>query len=273
MIAANRGRRHSDALGSALLFLVSVGVVVMAFFIRSESTAPKFRAQAFTIMLLIAAVMAIWALATARFEVRRFPDVAADGFGRNLGLFAVALITVGLVSRLMWVTQAELDAGLTQTKFSVRILWFLGFTAVVSWVLARTRFGSWTFAVGGNKEAARQVGVPAARTKTQLFMVVSFAAWLVGLLLAFRLNTIQASTGDGEEFEYIIAAVVGGTALTGGYGSTLGAGIGALIMAMAIQGIPSARWNSDWRFVFVGGILLLAVVANNYIRTKAEAAR
>ena len=47
----------------------------------------------------------------------------------------------------------------------------------------------------------------------------------------------------------------------------------ALIMAMAIQGIPSARWNSDWRFVFVGGILLLAVVANNYIRTKAEAAR
>ena len=68
-------------------------------------------------------------------------------------------------------------------------------------------------------------------------MVVSAAAWLVGLLLAFRLNTIQASTGDGEEFEYIIAAVVGGTALTGGYGSTIGAGIGALIMAMAVQGI------------------------------------
>ena len=64
-----------------------------------------------------------------------------------------------------------------------------------------------------------------------------------------------------------------GTALTGGYGSTIGAGIGALIMAMAVQGIPSARWNSDWRFVFVGGILLLAVVANNYIRTKAESAR
>ena len=273
MIAATRGRRHSDALGSALLLVVSIAVAVMAFFIRFESTAPKFRAQAFTIMLLIAAVMAIWALATARFEVRRFADGTADTFGRNLGLFAVALILVGLVSRLMWVTQAELDAGLTQTKFSVRILWFLGFTGVVSWVLARTRFGSWTFAVGGNKEAARQVGVPAARTKTQLFMVVSFAAWLVGLLLAFRLNTIQASTGDGEEFEYIIAAVVGGTALTGGYGSTLGAGIGALIMAMAIQGIPSARWNSDWRIVFVGGILLLAVVANNYIRTKAEAAR
>jgi simple sugar transport system permease protein len=185
----------------------------------------------------------------------------------------VLLIVVGMVARLGWVTTEEAAVGGSIVKYSVRILWFLGFTAVVSWVLARTRFGSWTFAVGGNKEAARQVGVPAARTKTQLFMVVSAAAWLVGVLLAFRLNTIQASTGDGEEFEYIIAAVVGGTALTGGYGSTIGAGIGALIMAMAVQGIPSARWNSDWRFVFVGGILLLAVVANNYIRTKAESAR
>ena len=98
-------------------------------------------------------------------------------------------------------------------------------------VLGKTRFGSWTFAVGGNKEAARQVGVPAARTKTQLFMLVSGAAWLVGMLLAFRLNTIQANTGNGEEFDYIIAAVVGGTLLTGGYGTALGGALGAAIIA------------------------------------------
>ncbi|MGI9599350.1 MAG: ABC transporter permease subunit, partial [Acidimicrobiales bacterium] len=93
----------------------------------------------------------------------------------------------------------------------------------------------------------------------------------VGILLAFRLNTIQAGTGNGEEFEYIIAAVVGGTLLTGGYGSAIGAAIGAIIMAMSKQGIPSARWNSDWRFAFLGVILLAAVIANNYIKTKAEA--
>ena len=223
-------------------------------------------------MLAFAAIMAVWAIANTRFEVRRFTDTSADTTARNMLLSAVLLIVVGMIARLGWVTTEEAEGG-SIVKYSVRILWFIGFTAVVSWVLARTRFGSWTFAVGGNKDAARQVGVPAARTKTQLFMVVSAAAWLVGVLLAFRLNTIQASTGDGEEFEYIIAAVVGGTALTGGYGLTIGAGIGALIMAMAVQGIPSARWNSDWRFVFVGGILLLAVVANNYIRTKAESAR
>ena len=271
--AISRVRRAGGTLATGLLIASALALVVMAFFIRDESLDAKFRSQAFSVMLALAALIAVWALANSMFEVRRFPDGSADKLGRNLLLIAALAIAVGIVSRLMWVTQAELDAGLNQTKFSVRILWFLGFTAVVSWVLARTKFGSWTFAVGGNKQAARQVGVPAARTKTQLFMVVSAAAWLVGVLLAFRLNTIQASTGDGEEFEYIIAAVVGGTALTGGYGSTIGAGIGALIMAMAVQGIPSARWNSDWRFVFVGAILLLAVVANNYIRTKAESAR
>lgn len=140
------------------------------------------------------------------------------------------------------------------------------------WILARTRFGSWTFAVGGNKEASRQVGVPAARTKTQLFMIVSGAAWLVGMLLAFRLNSLQAGAGDGEEFEYIIAAVVGGTLLTGGYGTALGAAFGAAIMAMSAVGIQAARWNTDWRFVFLGVILLLAVIANRWIRDRADAA-
>jgi len=141
------------------------------------------------------------------------------------------------------------------------------------WRIAKTRFGSWTFAVGGNKEASRQVGVPAARTKTQLFMIVSGAAWLVGMLLAFRLNSLQAGAGDGEEFEYIIAAVVGGTMLTGGYGTALGASFGAAIMAMSLVGIQAARWNTDWRFVFLGVILLLAVIANRFIRDKADAAR
>ena len=109
----------------------------------------------------------------------------------------------------------------------------------------RTQFGNWIFAVGGNKEAARAEGVPAARTKTTLFMIVSGAAWLVGMLIAFRLNSVQANVGDGEEFEYIIAAVVGGNLLTGGYGSAAGGAIGSLIMSMSTQGIPFAGWNTQ----------------------------
>jgi len=174
---------------------------------------------------------------------------------------------------LLFTTDAEIAAEIPRAQFRVEVLWFVGVTALATFVLGRTKFGSWIFAVGGNKEAARQIGVPAARTKTQLFMIVSAAAWLVGLLLAFRLNTIQSGTGNGLEFEYIIAAVVGGTFLTGGYGSAFGAAIGAMIMAMSKQGIPAARWNSDWRFAFLGVILLAAVIANNFIRSKAEASR
>jgi ribose/xylose/arabinose/galactoside ABC-type transport system permease subunit len=273
IVAVGRGRRQSQALGSALLVFTALAVAVMAFFIRSQSATPKFRTQAFSVMLIIAALMAVWAVASMLFEARSAPDGPADRFGSFLGVLGGVIAVLGLTARLMYVTSDEIAAEIPPATFSVRILWFLAFTAVCSWVLARTRFGSWTFAVGGNKQAARQVGVPAARTKTQLFMLVSAAAWLVGLLLAFRLNNIQANTGDGQEFQYIIAAVVGGTFLTGGYGSTIGAAIGAVIIAMSRQGIPSARWNSDWRFVFVGTILLLAVVANNFIRTKAEAAR
>ena len=180
---------------------------------------------------------------------------------------------IALVVKLLFTMSAEIEAGASRAIFSMRTVWFLAFTAVAVFVLGKTRFGSWTFAVGGNKEASRQVGVPAARTKTQLFMLVSAAAWLVGMLLAFRLNTIQANTGNGEEFDYIIAAVVGGTLLTGGFGTALGGALGAAIVSMATLGIPFARWNSDWRYLFLGVTLLIAVLANRSIRTKAETMR
>ena len=189
-----------------------------------------------------------------------------------IGVGAV-LIVIGFAVKLLFTTEDEILAGISPAKFSMRNVWFIVFTLVLVWVLGRTRFGTWTFAVGGNKEAARQVGVPAARTKTQLFMIVSFAAWLVGVLVAFRINSIQANTGDGEEFEFIIAAVVGGCLLTGGYGSAFGASIGAMIMAMPLIGISAARWNTDWRFLFVGVILGLAVISNRYLRLRAEALR
>ena len=273
MLAANRAGAASQTGRSALQGLTAVLIALLAFFIRSESSSPKFRTEVFSVMLLFAALLFTWAVVTWFFGERRFPDRAADRIGNLIALTGAILAVIGVTVRLLFVVQAELDAGIPPTQFSVRTLWFLGFTAVLTYVLGRTKFGSWTFAVGGNKEAARQIGVPAARTKIQLFMIVSFAAWLVGTLLAFRLNTIQAGTGNGLEFEYIIAAVVGGTALTGGYGSTLGASIGAIIMAMSVQGIPSARWNTDWRFLFLGVILLTAVIANNFIRTRAEATR
>ncbi|MGH2969311.1 MAG: ABC transporter permease [Solirubrobacteraceae bacterium] len=158
-------------------------------------------------------------------------------------------------------------------NFRISVIWWLAITLLATWVLARTRFGNWIFAVGGDANAARNVGVPVQKVKILLFMTVSTAAALVGIMIALRLGSIQAGQGIGEEFTYIIAAVVGGCLLTGGYGSAVGASIGALIVGMAFIGIQFSGWNTDWRFLFLGVILLMAVLVNNLVRKSAEGAR
>jgi simple sugar transport system permease protein len=157
--------------------------------------------------------------------------------------------------------------------FRVTVLWWLVITALGTWVLTRTRIGNWIFGVGGDANAARNVGVPVARVKVGLFMTTSFVAALTGIMIALRLASTQAGQGVGEEFQYIIAAVVGGCVLTGGYGSAIGASLGATIIGMAFIGIQFSGWNTDWRFLFLGVILLAAVLVNNYIRKRAEGAR
>jgi ribose/xylose/arabinose/galactoside ABC-type transport system permease subunit len=245
----------------------------LAFLIQSEATSRKFRAEFFAMLLLIAVAVFVAGLMRLMFVSRSGADRSADRLGRIAAGGGVALVILSVAVRLLFMTTDEAAATRAVFSYRVSILWFLGFAVVASLIMTRTRFGNWTFAVGGNKKAAREVGVPAARTKTILFMTVSVAAFIVGMLIAFRLNSVQANVGDGQEFFYIIAAVVGGNLLMGGYGSAAGGALGALIMAMSFQGIPFAGWNSDWRFLFVGAILLLAVLVNNFVRKKAEEAR
>ncbi|MFI9550246.1 ABC transporter permease [Nonomuraea endophytica] len=157
-----------------------------------------------------------------------------------------------------------------QVHFRVAILWWLAATALATWVLMRTRAGNWIFAAGGNEQAARAVGVPAARTKIALFMTTALAAWLVGSIMALRYTSVQANIGIGQEFIYIIAAVIGGCLLTGGYGSAIGAAIGAVIFGMADKGIVFLGWDADWFKFFLGAMLLLATLANRLVRRYAE---
>ncbi|NNC80077.1 MAG: hypothetical protein HKN94_08000 [Acidimicrobiales bacterium] len=272
-LAATQAGRASPATRGVVLAVTAIALAGLAFFIRDQSASEKFRSELFGVLLATALVVLVWGVISTMFERRTSDHEAADNLGSLVAKIGMGAIAVGMIAKMLFTTDDELAAGVARAQFRISILWFLGFTLFATWLLGRTKFGSWIFAVGGNKQAARQIGVPAARTKTQLFMIVAVAAWLVGLLLAFRLDTVQSVAGNGLEFEYIIAAVVGGTLLTGGYGSAFGASIGAIIMAMSKQGIPSARWNSDWRFAFLGLILLTAVIANNFIRTKAEASR
>jgi simple sugar transport system permease protein len=155
----------------------------------------------------------------------------------------------------------------------VTIVYWIVVTAIATWILLRTRVGNWIFSVGGSAPSARAVGVPVARVKIGLFMAVGLLAWFVGMHTLFEFNTVQSGQGVGNEFVYIIAAVVGGCLLTGGYGSAVGAGIGALIFGMVNQGIVYAGWNPDWFLFFVGALLLGAILLNTYIRRRAEANR
>lgn len=159
------------------------------------------------------------------------------------------------------------------TAFQISILWWIGFAVLAAWLLVRTRFGNWIFAVGGSAQSSRAVGVPVVRTKILLFMTTALAAWLVGSINILRFASVQANQGIGLEFQYIIAAVIGGCLLTGGFGSAIGAAIGALIFGMARQGIVFARWDSDWFMLFLGVMLLSAVLVNNAFRRRAERVR
>lgn len=157
--------------------------------------------------------------------------------------------------------------------FYVSVLWWFLVTIIATWVLLRTRAGNWIFAVGGALNSSRQVGVPVLKTKVGLFMTTAGAAWLVGMISLFRTSTVQANTGVGQEFIYIICAVVGGCLLTGGYGSAIGAALGALIYGMVFQGITFAQWDTNWLRTFLGAMLLLAVFLNHFVRTRAGGAR
>lgn len=145
----------------------------------------------------------------------------------------------------------------------VTVLWWLFFVGLASWLLFKTKFGNWIFAVGGDATAARAVGVPVCRVKIVLFMFVAFSAWFVGMHNLFAFDSIQAGQGVGNEFLYIIASVIGGCSLTGGRGTAIGTAIGALIFGMTNQGIVYAGWNPDWFKFFLGAMLLMAVLTNN----------
>jgi len=154
-------------------------------------------------------------------------------------------------------------------RFGIMILWWFAFTALATWVLVRTRSGNWIFGSGGAPDAARAVGVPVRRVKIALFLTTAFAAFFVALSQAVEFNSADTLRGTGREFEAIIAAVVGGCLLTGGYGSAIGATLGAFIFAMVQQGIVITGIDGDWYQVFIGTVLLAAVIFNNFVRGKA----
>ena len=155
------------------------------------------------------------------------------------------------------------------TGVPVEILWFIALAIVGTIILNSTRVGNWIFASGGDKRAAANAGVPVDRVKTGLFMLTACCAALVAIITVLDAGSTDARRGFMKEFEAIIAAVIGGCLLTGGYGSAIGAFFGATIFGMVLIGLTYTNIDQDWYQVFLGGMLLLAVIFNNFVRKRA----
>ncbi len=155
----------------------------------------------------------------------------------------------------------------------ISLLWFIALAAVATWVLVRTPAGNWIFAAGGDKDAAANSGVPVRKVKISLFVLTACCAALLAIITVLDAGSTDARRGFQKEFEAIIAAVIGGCLLTGGYGSAIGAFFGSIIFGMVVIGLTYTQIDQDWFQVFLGGMLLLAVLFNNEIRKRVTGER
>jgi simple sugar transport system permease protein len=151
------------------------------------------------------------------------------------------------------------------------VVWWLALAALVTWLLGKTVFGNWVYAVGGDVDAALTNGVPVAKVKVGLYVLTSVSASMVGVLQTVHYASGDATRGSEFVFSAVAAAVIGGILLTGGYGTAVGVVFGALTYGIVSTGIFYTGWSTDWTSLFLGGLVLLAVLANNYFRKLALA--
>ncbi|MFP3989562.1 ABC transporter permease [Streptomyces sp. E11-3] len=235
-------------VGVIVALLVSLAIGFLNGWLLVRTGLPSFLVTLGTFLILQGVNLAVTKLITGNVAT---DDISAmDGFSQAKALFA-----------------SSFEVGGVQVKITV--VWWLVFAALATWVLLRTKYGNWIFAVGGNKESARAVGVPVTFTKISLFMLVGFGAWFVGMHQLFSFNTVQSGEGVGQELIFIAAAVIGGCLLTGGYGSAIGPVFGAFMFGMVNQGIVYAGWNPDWFKAFLGVMLLGATLINVWVRRQA----
>ncbi|WP_030682440.1 ABC transporter permease [Streptomyces cellulosae] len=235
-------------MGVIVALLVSLAVGFFNGWMVVRTGLPSFLVTLGTFLILQGANLAVTKLVTGNVAT---DDISSmDGFDQARKVFASSFEVGGVAVK-------------------ITIVYWLVFAALATWVLLRTKYGNWIFAVGGNKESARAVGVPVTFTKISLFMLVGFGAWFVGMHQLFSFNTVQSGEGVGQELIYISAAVIGGCLLTGGYGSAIGPVFGAFMFGMVQQGIVYANWNPDWFKAFLGVMLLGAVLINLWVQRTA----
>jgi simple sugar transport system permease protein len=193
-------------------------------------------------------------------------------------LFALAGLTLGLSIILSGSTSVALKSGPIAKlvfgdylggKFQVTLFWWIAIVLVVGFVLNFSRFGNWILAMGGDAVSARNAGIPTDRVTIALFMSSGLCAAFVGMSQAILYNSAQVAAGQSFIFNSIIAVVIGGVLLTGGYGSVVGIVLGTLTFSIVNQGIFYTGFDANWASLIIGVLLLVAVLMNNTFRNMA----
>lgn len=156
--------------------------------------------------------------------------------------------------------------------FNVSIFWWLGFAAVFFYVLHVSPVGNWIFAVGGDRESARNAGIPTSRVTIGLFMASGFCAAFVGVAQVMTYQQAQVAGGQAFIFNSIMCVVIGGVLLTGGAGSIIGILLGTMTFAVVNQGVFFASLDPNVGSIIVGALLLAAVLSNDTFRALALSA-
>ena len=136
--------------------------------------------------------------------------------------------------------------------------WFMAVAVLFTIILNRTKYGNWVFAIGGGEQAAVTMGVNKAKVKLINFTISALLAGFAGCVVTSRLLLANPTFGTGTELEVIAAVVIGGTLLTGGYGTIIGAFFGAFLMGMIRNGLLLSGAPGYWYQAFIGVILIMA---------------
>lgn len=193
-------------------------------------------------------------------------------------LFAVAGMVLGLSVLVTGTTSVAIKAPefykaifgqFIGGTYQVIVFWWIALTAIYIFYVHYTKYGNWIFALGGDRESARNAGIPTTRLTIALFILSSCSAAFVGMCQAILFNSAQVSAGMSYIFNVIISVVVGGVLLTGGFGSVIGIVFGTITFAVVNQGIYFTAFDRNWSSLIIGVMLLLAVLMNNTFRNMA----
>jgi simple sugar transport system permease protein len=191
-------------------------------------------------------------------------------------LFIVRSLTVVITGGFPPLLSSDLPIGVF-TQFvgpggilRASFIWFAIIAMAAGAMLGGSNFGNWIQATGGFVDAAAAMGVPVRRVKMATFVLCAMLAGFAGTIQVFRLGAPLPSIGEGLELQAVAAAVIGGTALTGGIGTVLGAIVGALLIRIIDNGLVLSRVDANWFKFAIGALTIFAVVANSWLRQSAR---